>query len=111
MKTPDDAPATLPVATTEDWRRGWASGWNAAELQAPDPLPQWIPTHRHIKGTLYRVLHRAALEANADSVIVYESFQGDVWVRPTREFLDGRFTPLSEIPGFVMPLLYRTNES
>lgn len=54
----------------------------------------WLPTHRHRKGGLYRVLTHGILEADRSPVVIYDDADGTVWVRPTAEFNDGRFTPL-----------------
>lgn len=57
--------------------------------------PAWEPTHRHRKGGLYRELHRGLLEADLTRVVIYEDRLGNVWVRPAREFDDGRFVRLA----------------
>ena len=54
----------------------------------------WQPTHRHHKGALYRVIGPAILEADQSNVMIYDDADGTVWVRPTDEFGDGRFSPL-----------------
>jgi hypothetical protein len=56
------------------------------------------PTHRHKKrGTSYEVLGEAILHAkeyalhDGAQVIVYRGEDGQLWVRPKGQFLDGRF--------------------
>lgn len=56
--------------------------------------PAWEATHLHRKGGLYRELHRGLLEADVTPVVIYEDRHGNVWVRPAREFDDGRFVKL-----------------
>jgi hypothetical protein len=53
---------------------------------------------RHIKtGGFYKVVLLANLEANLESVYVYESMQShDFWVRPKAEMEDGRFQLIAE---------------
>src|SRR3546814_637262 len=46
----------------------------------------WQPTHRHYKGGLIRVLHRAAMWHDMLPVIVYESEHGRVQVRLAQNF-------------------------
>jgi hypothetical protein len=48
---------------------------------------------KHLKtGGMYRVLCVARIEANLDLAVVYESeSDGEKWIRPVIEFLDGRF--------------------
>ena len=54
----------------------------------------WMPTHRHRKGGLYRVLGGAIWEPDRSPVVIYDDAQGNVWVRPRETFEDGRFEPL-----------------
>ncbi len=51
---------------------------------------------RHKKtGGLYVTEHVALLEATLDPVVIYRSMKdGTRWVRPAREFCDGRFEVL-----------------
>ena len=53
----------------------------------------WEPTHKHVKsGKIYRVLSTdAIMESNLEKAVVYEGLNGQVWVRPFDEFMDGRF--------------------
>jgi hypothetical protein len=48
---------------------------------------------RHVKsGRDYVVVCEAVIEATMTDAVVYRSVDGDkVWVRPMREFCDGRF--------------------
>ncbi|MEP5758363.1 MAG: DUF1653 domain-containing protein [Litoreibacter sp.] len=55
----------------------------------------WVPTHRHKKGGLYRVLGRGVYEADRSDVVIYDDVDGTVWVRSTDEFEDGRFSKLT----------------
>ena len=57
------------------------------------------PTHRHVKtGGLYRELHRGFLEKDLTPVVIYQSSDGRVWVRPEAEFDDGRFEKFEATP-------------
>ncbi len=57
----------------------------------------WRPTHLHLKsGGLYRVLREGRIEKDLTPAVVYESEAGDVWIRPSSEFYDGRFRPVSD---------------
>lgn len=56
----------------------------------------WVPTHRHRKGGLYRVVTHGTLEADHSPVVIYDDADGTVWVRPTQEFEDGRFEVLGQ---------------
>jgi hypothetical protein len=55
--------------------------------------------YRHVKtGGLYVILGDALIEDGAVCSIVYQSLaDGQVWVRPTKEFFDGRFTKESAV--------------
>jgi hypothetical protein len=62
-------------------------------------MTQFVPTHRHFKGGLYRFLHLAkdAGHNNRDgtprTVVVYCGADGQRWVREFDDFA-GRFTKL-----------------
>ncbi|WP_371224382.1 DUF1653 domain-containing protein [Roseovarius sp. 2305UL8-3] len=56
-----------------------------------DPHAAWAPTHRHKKGSLYRVLSEGICEATRNPVVIYDDVEGVVWVRSAEEFRDGRF--------------------
>lgn len=53
---------------------------------------------KHLKtGGLYRVLDHVFIEATAEPAVLYISMDdGRKWVRPTKEFLDGRFEKVSD---------------
>jgi hypothetical protein len=53
-------------------------------------------THRHYKGSYYRVLHDDAHDCEDPNtlVVVYQSVKGDVWVRNKHNF-----DALIEVPG------------
>ena len=84
---------------------GWLRRRSAA------PLPQcsvvtfnpaggdWVPTHQHRKGGLYRLLGLGTNEADRRVVAVYDDDTGHIWVRDAAEFNDGRFTPLADAGG------------
>lgn len=57
---------------------------------------KWEATHQHRNGWRYRVIARGILEANLDSVVIYDDEKGNVWVRPAAEFFDGRFKELTD---------------
>lgn len=59
---------------------------------------RWAPTHQHRKGGLYRVLAEGTLETDRSPVVIYDDAEGTIWVRPTAEFDDGRFTALVPPP-------------
>jgi len=55
------------------------------------------PTHRHVKtGGLYRIIGEGRIEADLSPVTAYVSQKGEMWVRPTAEFNDGRFERLPD---------------
>jgi len=49
--------------------------------------------YRHVKtGGLYLLLGDCLIESDKTLAVIYKSMcDGRVWVRPTREFFDGRF--------------------
>lgn len=49
--------------------------------------------YRHQRrGSLYKVIAEGLLEVDKTPVVVYKSLtDGQVWVRPSTEFFDGRF--------------------
>lgn len=54
-------------------------------------------THRHVKtGGLYKVLrqNRVRIEKTGEPAVVYQGEDGMWWVRPRKEFFDGRFEAL-----------------
>lgn len=58
--------------------------------------------YKHFKeGGIYTVICEGLLESNLKSMVVYESQDGEVWIRPSVEFYgykDGmrRFKPIKE---------------
>ena len=54
----------------------------------------WQPTHLHRKGGLYRVLFEGIWEPDWTVVVIYDDGDGQIWVRPKREYEDGRFTAI-----------------
>ncbi len=56
----------------------------------------WQATHRHKKGGLYRVLGQGVNESDRVPVVIYDDESGQIWVRPSEEFWDGRFTAFPE---------------
>ncbi len=68
--------------STADWSRG-------TNLECA----KWRPTHQHKKGGEYRVLGHGILEADRSDVVIYDDKDGQIWVRSTSEFYDGRFAP------------------
>jgi hypothetical protein len=55
----------------------------------------WQPTHKHLKsGGLYRVIGHGFIEATVEPATIYEATNGVVWIRPSKEFNDGRFEPV-----------------
>jgi Protein of unknown function (DUF1653) len=57
---------------------------------------EWKPTHRHNKGGKYRILHVGTLESDLTPVVIYQALDGTIWVRPSAEFNDGRFTKIED---------------
>ena len=58
-------------------------------------ITPWRATHRHKKGGLYRVLGEGVNEANrSETLVIYDDETGQIWVRPSVEFWDGRFAEL-----------------
>lgn len=78
-------PATMELSDGTTWTEAAPGGWR--------------PTHRHRKGGLYRVVTTALIEATLELAVVYDSSDGHVWVRPYKEFHDGRFTELAPATG------------
>lgn len=66
-----------------------------AEEAPPAPALSAGPRRwRHRKtGGLYEELHRALVERDLTPVVVYRGEDGQVWVRPAKQFDDGRFEP------------------
>jgi len=49
---------------------------------------------KHTKtGGLYKILGQCVIEETLDAAVRYQNIQGDgpEWIRPKREFMDGRF--------------------
>jgi len=57
--------------------------------------PPFVPTHRHKKGGVYRLLAYGVYEADRSDVAIYDDAEGNIWVRSLEEFEDGRFSPIS----------------
>lgn len=55
----------------------------------PDQSEIW----QHVKSQgLYTVIGEGLQESDLEPVVIYRSlFDGELWVRPTSEFYDGRF--------------------
>ena len=46
----------------------------------------------HNNGNLYEILSIGLLEISLESMVTYKDVEtGIIWVRPTKEFFDGRF--------------------
>lgn len=85
---------------------------NLRSLSAePAQGEQWHPTHRHVKrDTDYQLIGTGKMQAEAwfdyasgasadmQKVAIYRGDDGQLWVRPIAEFIDGRFEPLSAAP-------------
>lgn len=54
---------------------------------------KWL--HR-ASGGVYTIICNAKVEDNLADVVVYRGDNGQVWVRPTTKFLDGRYSPMPE---------------
>lgn len=53
---------------------------------------------RHRNGSEYTIVAHGRIEIDMTPCIVYRADGDDnVWVRPTHEFLDGRFTPICKL--------------
>jgi hypothetical protein len=59
----------------------------------------------HIRtGGVYRLLATGLRESDLSPAVVYQAkSDGVIWVRPTREFFDGRFRPLPDPPKETKP--------
>jgi hypothetical protein len=57
--------------------------------------------YRHIKtGGLYLLLGDCLIESDKTLAVIYRSMSdGQVWVRPTKEFFDGRFEFIDSANG------------
>ena len=51
-----------------------------------------IFSHQHRNGRFYEELMRGLKEDDLTPVVIYRGESGQVWVRPSSEFDDGRFT-------------------
>lgn len=68
--------------------------------------------HHKKRGTNYRILNHAPFQlsktvADGDQVVIYQDIEsGQVWVRPTAEFYDGRFELIEEkiVQGQIGPM-------
>ena len=62
---------------------------------------EWIPTHQHYKGGYYRELHRATHSETEEALVVYQTPDGRVWVRPAAMFDEVIEVPASpaQTPG------------
>ena len=69
----------------------WRPGRSTVPQGGGTTSARWVPTHRHSKGGLYRLLCTATNEADRTPVAVYDDADGAVWVRSAAEFNDGRF--------------------
>lgn len=54
-----------------------------------------IVRHRR-SGQLYQELHRGSLHADGTVMVVYRDENGRVWIRPAKQFDDGRYAPASD---------------
>ena len=57
---------------------------------------------RHKKtGGIYAIFASCQIEATNEPGILYHSINGHgpLWCRPTKEFMDGRFDPISIVEG------------
>ncbi len=72
--------------------------WEACVFPPPVPGSNRI---RHVKsGGLYEVIAYGKLEVDGSQMTIYRSVEtGQIWVRPTSEFKDGRFVPHVEDPS------------
>lgn len=54
--------------------------------------------HKKSQG-VYEVVCHAVVEATLEVVVVYRNINNpvEVWVRPIKEFYDGRFEPVSKV--------------
>ncbi len=48
--------------------------------------PEWVPTHRHYKGGRYRVVGIARHSETEEELVVYETPDRRLWVRPRTMF-------------------------
>ena len=69
----------------------WIWGRSPARTGPEPEKNAWVPTHRHKKGGLYRLIGYGTNEADRATVAIYDDATGAVWVRNAAEFNDGRF--------------------
>lgn len=89
---------TIPTGTDVacgSQREAGGCVWNTTALREQAIRKAWQPTHKHIKsGGLYRVIGHGFIEATVEPATIYEATNGVVWIRPSKEFNDGRFEPV-----------------
>ena len=49
-------------------------------------MDNWIPTHKHFKGELYRIIMEAKHSETLEIMVIYENHKGEVWARPKVSF-------------------------
>lgn len=52
--------------------------------------------HKKTRGT-YRVIECGKIEKDLTPCVIYVAEDNTVWVRPTAEFLDGRFVEIDDV--------------
>lgn len=57
--------------------------------------PGQVVRHRK-SGRMYTELHRGALHADGTPMVIYRGQDGRVWVRPAKQFDDGRYEPVTD---------------
>lgn len=79
----------------------WDKAVQELDLLCPPPDSKW----RHRNGDVYRVVQGCIIEATCTAAVLYTAagnpctlgeLQSSSWVRPLAEFLDGRFTLVSD---------------
>jgi hypothetical protein len=65
-------------------------------MKTPSEIAAQNTVWKHWRtGNVYTVLHYAILERTGEESVVYRGRDsGVIWVRPAREFFDGRFQPV-----------------
>lgn len=80
-----------PEEMTAEQIKEW--GENQKVVKENDNV--FVPTHRHYKGGLYKILHHGKMEDSSEDVVIYTRKEGDVWVRPTVVFNE-KFTKIDD---------------
>lgn len=66
-------------------------------INGEEDTPSFVHTHTHIKtGGKYMYIGSGRIEADLSYAVIYQGEDGNIWVRPSTEFFDGRFETIQE---------------